>query len=291
MIIGVANLLPGVSGSTIALLLGVYGRSLEVLSAFRLPAWLLLRKGEWKLLAKTFQIRFFLPLLAGILVSIYVFSYLIHYVYAHYGLLLNALFFGLILTTSLMLWSTFCGRILLWLWLFLGVGIAVAVIFFAQIQQSSDITHHMDDLCRVDAFALFFAGIAASAAMLIPGISGSFVLLMLNQYDAALCAVKQLQIGALTMLACGILLGLLLTARGIAFLWKKFHATTLSLLLGLMLGALPKLWIWQWKGQWLWPHQYQTLTDQNPMTFWAILVFIAGALLAYLLSGYSIQKK
>ena len=55
------------------------------------------------------------------------------------------------------------------------------------------------------------------------------------------------------MLACGILLGLLFTARGIAFLWKKFHATTLSLLLGLMLGALPKLWIWQWEGQWLWP--------------------------------------
>ena len=262
---------PGVSGSTIALLLGIYGRSLEVLSAFRLHAWHLLRKRKWKLLAKTFQIRFFLPLLAGILVAIYAFSYLIHYVYVHYGLLLKALFFGLILTTSLMLWSKFCGRILLWLWLFLGIGVAGAVIFFLP---------QVLFLSRGDGntLALFFAGIAAAAAMLIPGISGSFVLLLLNQYDAVLYAVKQFQIAPLTMLAGGILLGLLLTARAIAFLWKKFHATTLSFLLGLMLGALPKLWIWQGEEQWLWPAQYQTITDQNPMTLWAILVLIAGSL-------------
>ena len=234
MAMGAADVVPGVSGGTIAFITGIYERLLNSLRSFS-PTLLLLLKNEgigacWKKVDGTFLVCVF----GGILISILSFAHLISYLLAEFPVLIWSFFFGLILVSGLQMVRqvsqySITGGILF-------VLAAVAAYRIGTLTPASlDPTPLM----------LFFAGSIAICAMILPGISGSFLLLLMGLYATVLQAVKTLDFVVLTIFASGCVVGLLSFSHVLSWLLRKHRDRALSLLTGLMMGALGKVWPWK----------------------------------------------
>jgi putative membrane protein len=280
MAMGAADIVPGVSGGSIALIAGIYQELLDSINAFNLDNLRLLKSFQIKEFYARLNGNFLLSLVLGILTSIFALSRVITYLMEEH---------------PIPLWSFFCGLILVSAFLILKniqrwtvgvlVALAVGTVFAWWITNLPPTT-------TPDAhWFTFVAGAIAICAMILPGISGSFILLILGKYETILLAVSQKDIFTLALFAFGCLVGILSFSRVVAFLLKRYYATTIGLLSGFMLGSVNELWPWKLVTAWrtsskgkqvpfltenILPGDYLAQVGQQPQIGWAIAAFFFG---------------
>ncbi|WP_417775829.1 DUF368 domain-containing protein [Stutzerimonas xanthomarina] len=279
MAMGAADVVPGVSGGTVAFITGIYDELLRSIGAVpnAIPALLRGRIAEaWRIANATFL----LVLFAGILTSVLSLAKLITYLLEQHPIPVWSFFFGLILVSVHLISKEIQHRNLSRLIsLCLGIGFAYWITVAAPVQWSAS------------SVSLFFAGAIAICAMILPGISGSFILVLLGLYPVVLGAVKALDLGVMLTFAAGCLVGLLSFARVLSWVLLRWRDLTLAFLTGLMLGSLNKVWPWKETLTWrtnshgepvplleqnLLPGAYGDLTGQDPQLLLAILLAVAG---------------
>ncbi|WP_322978398.1 DUF368 domain-containing protein [Pseudomonas sp. C11] len=290
---GAADVVPGVSGGTIAFISGIYDELLRSIASVP-EALMQLVRGRIKAAWQTANATFLLVLLAGILTSILSLARLITYLLAHHPVPVWSFFFGLILV-SVYLVGRDIGR---WNWsrylsFLLGLAFAYWITVAAPIQWGSD------------PLTLFFAGAIAICAMILPGISGSFILLLLGLYATVLGAVKSLDLGVLAVFAAGCLVGLLSFARLLSWMLSHWRDLTLAFLTGLMLGSLNKVWPWKETISWrvdskgeqvpllqhnLLPGQFAEVSGQDSQLLLAIFLAFAGIFVVLALEWLARRK-
>nr|WP_255802462.1 DUF368 domain-containing protein [Treponema denticola] len=228
--IGIANVIPGVSGGTIAVVFGVYS---DLIGAASL---------DIKTIKANFKI--YLCLFGGIGLGILLFARLFKLVYERFPIQTNFFFIGLIVGSIFIIFefvrekeqkSSFktASKIL---WFFIGLSIMLALYFFKGAAASS--TAAVETLSLGSFIFLFLAGFVGAAAMVIPGISGSFLLLIMGAYYTVIKAITELNIPVLIPVGLGILAGIILSARLIGFLMEKFPKITYAFILGLVAGSI-----------------------------------------------------
>ncbi len=234
---GAADVIPGVSGGTIAFLMGIYEELLDSIKSVNGEAFKLLLKGKIVEFWKHINGNFLASLFAGILFSVFSLARLMKYLLEFHPIPLWSFFFGLILASAIYIlkgldkWSF--KNILS---LLIGVGVA-AFICLASPAQTPDAL-----------WFVFLSGAIAICAMILPGISGSFILLLLGKYEFVMTAVTELNIPVLAVFAVGCGIGIISFSHFLSWLLKKYYMQTIALLSGFMLGSLLKVWPWKVPG-------------------------------------------
>ena len=234
MAMGAADVVPGVSGGTIALVTGIYERLIGALQSIGPNTLVCLYKKGFKEAWQQIDGTFLLSLFSGILTSILLFAQILHYAIEHFPMFIWPCFFGLVLASAIYV-SKEVGA---WNWqrlAMLGLGTGFAAMISLSAATQIDVT----------PMTLFLSGCLAICAMILPGISGSFILLLLGMYAHVIGAVKSLDIVTLIIFASGCVVGLMLFSRFLAWVLVHYKQATLALLTGFMLGALIKLWPWK----------------------------------------------
>ena len=283
-----ADIVPGVSGGTIAFITGIYDTLLGSIRAFDL-AFLgrLLKldiKGSWQHVNGGFL----LALLLGIATSIFSLARVISWVLENHPVPLWAFFFGLILASALVLlrqvenWTA--PRVLCML---AGMGVALVIALSP--------AANMD----IGLLGVFLSGFLAICAMILPGISGSFILVLLGMYSTVLMAVKSLYLLFLAVFAVGAGAGLLCFSRLLYWLLHRFHQATMALLTGFLFGSLAVVWPWKHVLDWIEgshgqlkpvqqvpvsPTEYFVLTGQDPQVWYCIALMGLGFAAVWLIN-------
>lgn len=273
MAMGAVDVVPGFSGGTVALITGIYDKLLASLAAMPSALALFVRgrvKDAWQACNATFL----LVVMLGVLTSVFTLAKAISYLMDTHPVPLWAFFFGLVLVSVHLV-----GReVVLWSWsrmlgFAMGLALAVWITLAAPLQLAAD------------PLTLFFAGAIAISAMILPGISGSFILVLLGLYPVVLGAVKNLDIAILAVFSAGCLLGLLSFSRLLSWMLEHVRDLTLATLTGIMLGSLGKVWPWKQTLSWqtnsrgesypllqenLMPSGYVHVSGQDPQVVLAI---------------------
>jgi putative membrane protein len=231
---GAADVVPGVSGGTIAFITGIYEELVFSIKSINLQALKFFFTGRWGSFWKQINGNFLLSVFTGIFVSVLSFARLLEYLLKHQPVLIWSFFFGLILASSYVV----SRRIRNWKYpvvvaLIGGIGIAFYITSVTPATTSDA------------SWFIVLSGAMASCAMILPGISGSFILLLLGKYEFALHAVNDRIIIDLLLLGSGALAGLISFANLLSWLLKRHHATTIAVLVGFMIGSLNKIWPWK----------------------------------------------
>jgi putative membrane protein len=236
-LMGTADAVPGVSGGTVALLVGIYEELIQSIRAvadlrhlqrvFRLQFKALLDELPWK---------FLLALVLGIFAGAVTLAHLLENLLETQPLFVWAFFFGLVAASAVVV----ARRVRVW------GGANVLLLIGGAV-----ITYLVVGLVPMDTpdtfLAFFLSGMIAICAMILPGISGAFVLVLLGKYQDVLAAVTGLDIPRLIVFLLGAVVGISLFSRVLGWLFRRFHDATITLMIGLMLGSLRKLW--PWKGE------------------------------------------
>lgn len=231
---GAADAVPGVSGGTIAFISGIYEELISSISNINLALFKTLKQDGLKAFWTQANGNFILALLTGIIISFASFMRLAKYLIEQHPVLIWSFFFGLIVVSIY-----FVGKqITKW-----NVGTIVTLILGAAL--AFYITSLPSLAVNNNPWFLFFAGAIAICAMILPGISGSFILIILGAYKALSNAVHDWDFKKIAIFAVGAVVGLLSFSRLLKWLFKNYHNTTLALLTGFILGSLNKMWPWK----------------------------------------------
>lgn len=289
---GAADVVPGVSGGTIAFISGIYEELLETISHFNFKLIKTLREQGIKSAWIQANGNFLLALFIGIGISVVSLAKFITWLLENEPILLWSFFFGLVLSSvwyigkQIQKWSF---SIFLLTLLGLTFGYAITIVPSA----SSD---------NVGLSFLFFSGAVASCAMILPGISGSYILLLMGVYSVVINAITEKEYVVIAVVGIGVIVGLLSFSRVLKWLFTKFKSQMLAVLTGIMLGSINKIWPWK-----------QTITtyidrygEEKPLLessilpssyngdsqlLWAVLLAVVGFGLILLLERWAIQKK
>lgn len=231
---GAADVVPGVSGGTIAFITGIYEELINSIKNINLEAIRLFFSGRWKSFWQHINGNFLLSVFAGIFISVVSLARALEYLLEHHPVLIWSFFFGLIMASSYVV----ARKISHWEYakvvaLVGGIGIAFYI---------TSVTPATTTDARW--FVLLSGGLA-SCAMILPGISGSFILLLLGKYAFALHAVNERILLDLILLGAGAVMGLVLFANLLSWLLRKWHDVTIAVLVGFMIGSLNKIWPWK----------------------------------------------
>lgn len=227
---GAADVVPGVSGGTMAFIMGVYQELLDAIKAFDLGVVKLLLRFRIREALERVPWQFLVVLVSGILLAIVTLARLITWLLEHHSVLLFAFFFGLVLASIVAIgihvkWSPQAVATLV-----AGTLFAYWLVGRVPLQMPHD------------PLTIFLSASVAIMAMILPGISGSFILLILGQYAYVLNAVKALDVITLLPFGFGIVCGVTAFARVLSWLLHHYHQMTLTLLVGFMIGSLRKIW-------------------------------------------------
>lgn len=234
-LMGVADLVPGISGGTVALLLKIHARLISAIAAWGLQTPRDFRdffRGDKEKIAP-YDFGFILPLGLGISGAILAGSTLIEHALHARPELLMALFFGLILSASQAPWRLVRHRAPSLIWLYNGAAVAVIL----GLLPGADIPAAW--------WGALIGGFIAVSAMILPGISGSGLLILMGLYGPVLGAASDLNLAILAPFAIGGILGVMLTARGLRYLLSEHADQTLAMLTGLLVGSLVQVWPWR----------------------------------------------
>ena len=232
---GAADLVPGVSGGTVALITGIYGRLISAIASVGIDILLLVLRGRIAEAYKAIDGNFLLLLAAGIGTAIVGFAAILNWLLLHYPLPLWATFSGLVLASALSLVKQNYRSWSLRDWSFFTIGVAVAV--------SVGLTQAIQ--MPLTPLGIFFAGSIAISAMILPGISGSFLLLLMGVYQPIIAAVVNLELVTLALFALGCGVGLIFFSKLLQRLLAVAEKATMATLFGFLLGSLVILWPWQ----------------------------------------------
>ena len=232
---GAANVIPGVSGGTIALITGIFERLINAIKSFDTKALKLILKGEFKAFSKHIDLLFLIALFLGIGVAVITLARLFDYLFNNYPVYIWAYFFGLVLASIYYVGNTVKKWSLSAIISFL-IGTAAAITISILTPASEN-----------DSFLyLILCGVVAICSMILPGLSGSFVLILLGNYQLVMIdAVNNLNITILLPIVLGAGIGLIAFSHVLSWLLKKFHNQTIALLTGFITGSLGILWPWK----------------------------------------------
>lgn len=282
---GAADVVPGVSGGTIAFIVGIYeelinsiksvdGKTLRMLFTLRL-------KDFWNAINGNFL----LCIVSGIFISIFSLAKIITYLLTTHPVLIWAFFFGLVLSStyfvSLRIKKWNMGRIA-------AFTIGAAVAYYITVATPAQTPNNL--------FFIFLCGAIAVCAMILPGISGSFILVLLGKYYYIMEAVKTLDLKVLLTFACGAVIGIVTFSNVLSFLLRKFHDITIAILAGFMLGSLNKVWPWK--------ETVETYIDShgmikplvehnilpNQLIWQSLLLMFTGFMLVYIIEKISAKE-
>jgi putative membrane protein len=279
---GAADVVPGVSGGTIAFITGIYEELIHSIKSFDLQAIKLFFTGKWVSFWKHINGTFLFSVFFGIFISVVSLARLLEYLLHAYPIHIWSFFFGLILVSSYVV----ARKVKHW-----DYPIVVALV--AGVGAAFYITSVTPAQTPDDAWFIILSGALGSCAMILPGISGSFILLLLGKYEFALEAVNNVNIKDLLLLGAGAAVGLISFAKLLSWLFKKYHNLTIAVLAGFMIGSLNKIWPWKETLETvIINEEVKPLVEKNILPqlsngdhhFWAGILFIlAGAALIALI--------
>ena len=290
LLMGAADIVPGVSGGTVAFITGIYDQLLDSLRAVDLEFLARLSRldiaGAWQHING----RFLLALLLGIATSIFSLAQLVSWVLEHHPVPLWAFFFGLILASAAVLlrevdnWSA--PKVLC----LLSAGAVAVCIALSPVMS-----------LEMGLAGVFLAGFLAVCAMILPGISGSFILVLLGMYSTTLVALKSLDLVFILVFVIGAGCGLLCFSRLLHWLLQRFHQGTMAVLTGFLFGSLLVVWPWKRVLEWVEgshgqlkpaqqfpvsPLDYQIYTGQDPQLWFCLSLMIVGFAVVWLIHTY-----
>lgn len=270
---GAANVIPGVSGGTIALITGIFERLIHgiksVFSANSIKLFFSFKLKEW---AKFVDFNFLLSLVLGVFVAILSIAKLFEFLFAEYPVYVWAFFFGLVLASVYFVGKTIEKWNVVNISFFIfGTAIAVILAIMKPASENSDVLY------------LLLSGAIAACSMILPGLSGSFVLVLMGNYELVMInAVNDMNLSILLPIVIGAVVGLLGFSYILSWIFKKFKDQTIAILTGFIFGSLLVIWPWKqaiWKVdnlgneilsrsgdkiveryQWLMPQQFNTET-------------------------------
>ena len=231
---GAANVIPGVSGGTIAFITGIYERLINAIKSCDITAVRLLCGLKFRQLAEHTDLRFLVAIAAGALLSVVSLAKLLEYFFVNYPILIWAFFFGLVVAS---IWGV--GKMVT-AW---GIGSAAAVLVGIAIAVGVLLLPHSEG--NSNSLYLFFCGVAAISSMIIPGVSGSFVLLIMGNYMLVLGAVGNLDLGVLAPFAAGCFIGLIALSHLLSWIFSRYHDIAVGLITGFIVGSLVLIWPWK----------------------------------------------
>lgn len=233
-LMGAVELIPGVSAGTIAFVTGIYTELLDSIKSINLRALKIGRKEGIAAFWRAINGNFLLTLLLGMALAIISLSRLIQFILQHYPVLCWSFFFGLIIAAS---WYI-AKDIPRWTWtrvLLLILGVGLMLLLFTSAPTA----------INIGPLTLILAGAIAISAMLLPGISGSFMLVLLGFYQPILTAINSFDLNTLMYFALGMAIGLLTVTRFLSWLLHRYTYPMQAFLTGIMLGSLFKIWPWK----------------------------------------------
>jgi len=297
LLMGAADIVPGVSGGTMALITGIYKELIESIDQLNFKQLLVLRKEGFVAFWQSVNGPFLLPLFLGIASGILFLSGGITYLLEHQPILLWSFFFGLILASIYTLINQFALKTTThYALLFTGFMIAYSITQLSPAGTSNNLLY------------LFFSSMIAIIAMILPGISGAFIFILLGVYEEVLATVKGVIAVLLgfdlvnfktvytkvIIIGLGIVVGLKLFSRLLTWLFNHRKEATLSVLIGFMIGALPKIWPWKIEEK---NGEQIIFTNTNPLQFegnpqlgMAIALVVLGAAALILLERFALKK-
>lgn len=231
LFMGSADIVPGVSGGTIALITGIYGHLVEAISNIRFGFIKPLihgdLKGFWNQLLEEIDFKFFIPLILGIGVAFLTLAKVVTYCMDNHTAMTFSFFLGLIIASAVILFRKI-SKINFKHVIAAIIGLILTYIFVSLNPIAGD--HSL--------IIIFFSGMIAICAMILPGISGSFLLLLLGQYEYMLTALHELHFSEIIVFVIGALIGILGFSKILNYLLKNYEEITMAFLIGVMLGSL-----------------------------------------------------
>ena len=291
---GAADVVPGVSGGTIAFITGIYEELINSIKSVNLKTVKLLFTGKLAAFWKAVNGNFLAALVLGIAISIFSLAKALGYLLHNYPILVWSFFFGLIIASAIYVART----IKEWDWknviaVFAGIVVAFYITVITPAEANST------------WWFIFLSGSIAICAMILPGISGSFILVLLGMYRFILDAVGDLNIPVLAIFLLGAVLGIIAFSNLLSWLLKKYHNLTVAVLAGFMVGSLNKVWPWKKVTETfidrhgevkslaetnILPATYEHITGSNPLLAGAVLLAIAGFALIFVIEGLTSKK-
>ena len=232
---GAANVIPGVSGGTIALITGIYVEFINTLKNFNLKALKLLFKFKFKELFEYINLPFIMSLGLGVLLSLFTIAKLFEYLFEHHPIYIWSFFFGLILASVYFVGKT----VKKWsmvniLWFIFGAVVAAGISFMNQIAENDNLLYVL--LC----------GVVGISGMMLPGLSGSFILIIMGNYRLLMVeAISDFNVVLLSVFVVGSVAGMLAFSHVLSWILSKFFNATIAILTGFILGSLSIIWPWK----------------------------------------------
>lgn len=280
---GTADVIPGVSGGTVAFITGIYEELLHSIKSIDKEALQLLLRFRIADFWKKINGSFLICVLGGIITSLVSLARLMTYLLEHHPIQIWSFFFGLILISSPLI----LRDIKKW-----NAGIGVS--FIIGVVMAYMITILSPTETPTNLLFIFFCGALAICAMILPGISGAFILLLIGKYEYMITALIELNIPVIIVFVLGCFFGLLGFSRFLSWILDHYRFPTLALLAGFMIGSLNKVWPWKEVTLFrlnhagvrvpafdrsIWPWDYLEKTGQDPLLFNAILFAALGIFL------------
>ena len=246
IIIGIANIVPGISGASLAFILGIYQKIINITTKFDLNLIKLIINRQFKTAKNYISFNFLITISIGIIISFIIFARLLDYLFLEYQHFTWSYFFGIILASIFYIVRfTSSWKLKEWIFFLIGLFSSISILFLEPGQQNKDMLF------------VFFCGIVGSVGMITPGLSGSYLLILLGNYKLILIdTINQLStfnfnqeyfshLKILIIFLLGQTLGLLLFSRLIKWLINSYKNTTFSLITGFITGSLAYIWPWQ----------------------------------------------
>ena len=280
---GAANVIPGVSGGTIAFIAGIYERLINALKSFDLAAVRLFISGKWKAFAAKTDLFFLAAVFLGTGISILSLAKVLELAFEHYEVLTLAFFFGLIVASVLGVGKQISKfSFLTVLSLLIGALVAGGIALLPPAEPNPSFLY------------LILCGSVAISSMILPGLSGSYVLLLMGNYVLVLQAISAFQLSILLPIAIGCIVGILIFSRFLSYLFAHFRDVTIGLLTGFVAGSLAIIWPWKIT-------QYMTLADGKQkasgyvwflpefdlQVLYALLLAVAGFLIVWWMEQFA----
>ena len=282
MAMGAADVVPGVSGGTIAFIAGIYDELINSIKSINMHSLKLLFTGKIAAFWKAVNGNFLFALLLGIAISVFSLAKLITYLLLNEPVLVWSFFFGLVLASTWFVTKDIKG----WNWKTVAGFVGGAVIAYY-------ITVATPAETSTNLMFIFLCGAIAICAMILPGIYGRFILVLLGKYFYVMEAVKTLDLVVLGVFAFGAALGITSFSRVLSYALKNFRNITLSVLSGFMLGSLNKVWPWK-EVEKLVSDGHEVMIEHNiaPNTevAEAVVLMLIGFILVYVLEKISAKK-
>ncbi len=295
MAMGAADVIPGVSGGTIAFITGIYEELINSIKSINPASLKLLLRGKISEFWTAINGNFLISLVAGIFISILSLAKLMEYLLESYPVLVWSFFFGLIVASAIYVvryvkkWNA--GIVLITV-----AGAVIAYVITILTPAEANTTYGF----------IFLSGAIAICAMILPGISGSFILVLLGMYRFILQAVSDFNIPVILVFLLGAGISIILFSNFLSWLFRKYHDLTIGLLAGFMVGSLNKVWPWKHVVETftdrhglvrplieenVLPGTYEVVSNKPSLLAGALVLALTGFVLIFVIEGFTGNKK